>query len=285
MKMQLFFSLCLLGWLAVGYAQQPILENQAMGGRAAAIGNASANLVDSWAFFNNIAGIAKVENMSILGAFENRFGMSSFNTFSLAFVNPIFTGRNTNDGKHWGTIGLSISRFGDELFNVQRIGLGYAHEIEQVSLGLKVNYTQVAFQDLGSKGTFQFEFGGRAALSSQFSFAAHIFNFNQSVLRSNFAPDERLPVIMKAGLAYTPIKPLLIAVESEKNLQFPATFKAGVEYQIVANFFLRTGINIRPYTNHFGLGYHTKKLHFDYALLTNNPLGLIHQLALQYKIR
>jgi hypothetical protein len=84
---------------------------------------------------------------------------------------------------------------------------------------------------------------------------------------------------MKAGISYKPIVGLMLNLETQKDIDFPATVRAGVEYEIVKNFYLRTGVSTKPYINYFGMGLHKKKFHFDYALRTHTALGLSHHLS------
>lgn len=250
------------------------LENPAMGGRAQGMANASVAIRDHWAIFNNVGGLAGVTKYTGQIAYNNQFGITNFQTFALGVVAPVKT----------GVAGLSISKFGDNLYSEQRIGLGYGHQIKNVSLGIKANYIQVSIQDLGSKGTFAFEFGGIARLSKEVVFGAHIYNFNQGVLNTTSGEEEKLPVIMKAGISYHPLPALMINAETEKNIDLPATFKVGLEYQIVPQIYLRTGIQNEPLTNFFGVGFQPKWFHLNYALSTNNTLGMSHHLSFTYQL-
>lgn len=250
------------------------LENPAMGARAYGMANASVTLKDQWSVFNNIGGMAGVKNISGQIAYHNRFGIANFQTFALGVVAPVKV----------GVVGLSVSRFGDNLYSEQRLGLGYSHQIKNVSLGAKINYVQVRIQDLGSQGAFAFEFGGVARISKEITFGAHIYNFNQGRLKTSFGDAEKVPVIMKAGLSYQPVKALLVNIETEKDIDLPATFKAGVEYELVKNIFLRTGIQTEPFNNFFGIGFTPRWFQLNYALSTNDALGVSHHLSFTYQL-
>lgn len=251
------------------YAQ---IENTPLGARALGIANASVALQDPWALWNNVAGISSLEQKYIFIAYDNRFSISEFQTFGIGATLPLKK----------GVVGLSVSRFGDKLYNEPKIGLGYAYKIDRVSLGLKVNYVQANIQGLNSAGAVIVEFGGLVELTDQISFAAHGYNLNQAKLQAEFEEDERIPTILKAGIAYRPIEELFLSIETEKDLDFPATFKAGVEYQIVENLFLRTGIQAEPFNNFFGVGFHKKKFIFDYALTTRDELGISHHVSIGF---
>lgn len=250
------------------------IDHYPLGGRALGMANASLNLGDSWSLFNNSAGIAEVTSPEVFFAYDNRFGFSAFQTFGLGTVVPVPWG---------GGAGLSISRFGDNLYNETRIGLAYAYKLDLVSLGLKVNYLQVSIQDLGSKGTVVLEFGGIAEIIPQLRFAGHIYNLNQAKLNTVSGEAEEIPTILKAGLLYQPVEAFLISAETEKDVDLPASFKLGLEYRIVKNLFLRTGIETEPFISHFGIGFQPRNFGFDYALSSGGDLGISHHISARYR--
>lgn len=271
---------CILCTLLLGLFTSPNsiaqFENMVLGARANAMGNVATVHTDEWTLWNNIGALAQNENLSVLGTYHLPFGMADFQTFALGAVAPL---------KFGGVAGLSITRFGDELYNEMQIGLGYSHQIDKVSLGLKVNYAQVAFQDLGSIGTVVLEFGGLAEITPKFHFGAHIYNLNQAKFSSDFSEDEEIPTIMRAGLSYQPIKPLNLVFETEKNINFPASFKFGVDYNVFKNIYFRTGIETEAFISHFGIGFYHKKLRIDYALASESTLGLSHQFSMLWQIK
>lgn len=255
------------------YAQA---DNALVGARATGMGNASVTMTDAWSILNNIAGMTGMEQTTAFATYENRFGFAPFQTLGIGAVAPL-----SSTG---GVVGASISRFGDELYNELKIGIGYAHKIDMVSLGLKINYLQVYLQDLGSRGSFVFELGGLVDLSPEISFGASIYNFSQSSFTSEFAEDEPVPVIMKAGLSYTPSEVLLMILEVEKDIDYPASIRAGLEYQIIKGIYGRTGIRTAPFDLHFGGGISVKKWIIDLALTTQNNLGTSYTFSLGYQL-
>ena len=57
-----------------------------LGARANGMANASVTLGDSWSLFNNIGGLARVENTTAVFTYQNKYGIPEFNTFGGAFV-------------------------------------------------------------------------------------------------------------------------------------------------------------------------------------------------------
>jgi hypothetical protein len=269
MKIRLFL---LLSLLSIPWQLSASGDPQPAGGRGAGLANAAVTLTDQWALFTNAAGIAGNTAIHTLFAYDNRFGVAGMQSLAAGVLYPT----------RYGNWGACISRLGDALYSESLAGLAYGHQISNVRLGLKVNYLQVHISDLGTRGNLVMEFGGIADILPQLSFGAHVYNFNQARLADY--QDERIPTVMKAGLAYKPFSKLMLVLETEKDVDFPARVKAGLEYEIVKNFRLRTGIGTRPFTNHFGFGLSPKNLSFDYAFRTHPALGYSHHLSLAYRI-
>jgi hypothetical protein len=261
------FILLIISHLAIAQ-----MDNQAIGGRALGAGNAVVTVVDNWSLFNNIGALGSWEQPAMMLAYDYRYGFSGFQTIVVGAVAPLKK----------GVVGLNFTRLGDELYNEQKIGLGYSYTIGNVSLGLKINYLQIYLQDLASRGNLVFEFGGVAKLSKSLSFGAHIYNFSQNKINAQFDEAIRLPIIMKAGLAYQPIQVLQINIESEKNLDFPNRVKFGIDYQLIKKVYLRTGIQTQPLVNHYGFGFKPRRWQFDYALHTHSTLGWAHHISFSY---
>ncbi|MDX5422601.1 MAG: hypothetical protein LPK14_10135 [Hymenobacteraceae bacterium] len=239
------------------------------------MGNASVTLPDLWALNNNVAGIASLEQPALGAYAENRFGMRAFTTVALQAVYP--TAR-------YGNYGLSLSRFGDELYSQQHIGLGAAHKLGQFSLGAKVDVWQVSVKGYGSRKAIALSVGGQAEIIPDLYFGAYAYNLNQAKLAA--FEDERLPTVMKAGLAYRPYQKLLLAMETEKHIEHDADFKAGIEYQLLQEkLTLRSGFSTLTNRLTYGLGFRARHLQVAYALGSTTLLGLSHHLSLSYQLQ
>jgi hypothetical protein len=247
-------------------------DNPVIGARAAGLSNAAVTLADVWALSNNVAAIGKLEQPQLGTYAENRFMIKGFNSVAFQAVYPT---------EKYGVAGLDLYRFGDQLYNEQRLGLGYAHRLGAVSLGVKADLLQVRIQGLGSRKAVAFSFGGHSEVVPDLVVGAHIYNVNQARLAE--WQDERVPTVMKAGLSYRPIDKLMLNVETEKQLQLPADFKAGIEYRIIDKLALRTGFSSLAQAASFGVGFRARALEVDYAAGARSALGLSNHLSVAYR--
>lgn len=245
------------------------------GARGAGLGLATVTLQDVWALSNNTAGITALENPTIGVYAANRFNELAFTTIALQAVYPT---------KQHGTYGLSLSRFGDALFSRQHIGIGAAHKLGQFSLGAKADVWQLQASGYGSRKALAVSVGVQGEIVPDLYFGAYAYNINQAKLAS--FEDERLPTIMKAGLSYKPTPKLLIAAETEKDIDFDANFKAGAEYMLLQDkFILRSGFNTLTSSLSFGAGFKARQLQVDYAFGNTTPIGNSHHLAVAYALK
>lgn len=236
------------------------------GARAAGIGHTAITVSDEWSSYYNSAGLSTQKRMAVGLGYRNEYALASLKNVALVVAGPLFK----------GGAALSFYKSGTEVYNINRVSLAYAHKISLVSLGGQVHYVQMAIEGLSTRSNCVLEFGGIAELvPSRLFFGASIANLNQAKLAG-----ELLPVMMKAGLSYRPIRVLMLNAEVEKDLLYHSTMKAGLEYALIPQFFLRTGINTNPFVNFFGTGFQNNRLKLDYAVGIHNRLGYAHKMSL-----
>jgi hypothetical protein len=239
------------------------------------MGNASACIADLWAVENNQANLAYLKNPAAGVYYENRFLLKELSSKSVALALPVGT----------GVFGLYVNQFGYELYNESKFCLAYSKELSEkfsAGIGLDYLYTHIA-EGYGSKGNVTFEAGIRSKLSSKLVLGAYIFNPVRA--RLSEYDDERLPTIMKLGLLYSPSSKVNIAGEVEKDVKYKADVRAGIEYNVTKNIFLRAGMRTFPEVYSFGFGINYKKLRFDFASSVHSVLGYSPQVSMEYEIK
>jgi hypothetical protein len=248
-------------------------DTKTFGARSMGLGHASATILDEWAFFNNISGLAKIEKPTAILSYQNYYGLSLLNSIGAGVVFPF----------HQLGIGIGVQKFGDQYYNETSIGIGTAHNIGNVNLGLKINYHQISIEEIGVKRNLVLEFGGIAEISKQLSFGGHIYNLTQSKI--NKEKKEFIPVVMKAGLSYKPYYKLILNIESEKQIYFRPLFKTGIEYSIIEKLKIRIGITLNPSRFFCGVGFSDKRFAINYAMCNHPVLGNSHQLSINYHLK
>ncbi|CAH0997453.1 hypothetical protein EMA8858_03586 [Emticicia aquatica] len=241
-----------------------------IGARSWGIANANVAISDQNSVSNNPASLGFLKDNYVSTSYHARYSISGLQTLS-------FSG-NYN-GKYCN-FGFNSERFGDKLYNEQKFGIALAKNTNRVSLGIKVSYFQAAIEHFISKKTALTEFGIVAKLNSKLNIGFHAYNLTGAKLFAS----QYIPTVLRLGFAFTPTKQILIVAEAEKNLNFPLFIKIGLEYQIVKNFYCRTGITSKINNAHFGFGLRSKQFIFDYAVSSHSALGFSHYLTISYQI-
>jgi hypothetical protein len=260
-------TISVIFWATIAFASG---EPFPMGARSWGIGNATVAIADRNSVFNNPAGLGFLQNHFVSTSYHARYNIAGLQTLSLS---------GNYNTKHVN-IGLGVERFGDKLYNEQKIGFAIAKSTNRVSLGLKVSYFQAAIENFASKNTLLTEFGLMTKLSSKVQMGFHAYNLTGAKLFAS----QQIPTVLRLGLSFTPNKQILLVTEAEKDILLPMLIKAGLEYQIIENFYLRTGITSKLNNAHFGFGFLSKQFIFDYAVSSHSALGFSHHLSISYQI-
>lgn len=241
-----------------------------MGARSWGIGNATVAIADNYSVFNNPAGLGFLKENYASASYHARYNIAGIHNLSLS----------GNYNTKYVNVGLGVERFGDKLYNEQKLGLALAKSTNRVSLGLKISYFQAAIENFASKNTLLTEFGVMTKLSSKVQMGFHAYNLTGAKLFAS----QRIPTVLRLGVSFAPTKQILLVTEAEKDIEQPTLIKAGLEYQIVKNFYLRTGITSKLNNAHFGFGFQSKQFVFDYAASSHSALGFSHHLTISYQI-
>ncbi|WP_035564204.1 hypothetical protein [Hymenobacter sp. IS2118] len=262
------------------------------GARAAALGNASVALAgEVWSMGNNAAGLGEMQRPTVGFYAENRYFSSALNVGGLAValplgrigVAPVVAGEvpaaavAPSWARH-GVVAFEAQRFGGQLYNETRVGAGYGYRFGQISLGGRVDMLQVSIEGLGSRRVLLGTLGGQIeVIPRRLSFGASLYNLNQAQLASY--QDERVPTVLKAGLAYRPTAQVLLVVETEKDVERVANFKAGLEYRPVPALAARIGLATATEQASAGIGVLAGAFQIDYAAAFQQSLGFSQHLS------
>lgn len=245
------------------------------GGRAAGMAGATVALSDVWSAFHNQAGLAQIKKFNGGIYNETPFLMNELSTRGLAAAIPV----------SGGVFGLSLNYYGFDLYNEKRAGLAFAKAFsEKISAGIQIDYLGTSISEgYGSKSNFTFEAGARIEILTALFLGVHIYNPIRTKLADDF--NEKLPAILKAGLAYHPSDKVVVSVESEKNSDAKNVIKAGVEYHIVKMLYLRSGVASNPSKICFGFGLDFESFKFDFAASHHQDLGYSPNVSLTYLMK
>jgi hypothetical protein len=245
-----------------------------MGAKAAGMGYASSCLQDEWSLFNNTAGLSHLQKSVFATSYDARPQLQGANRMAFLLAVPTT----------YGTGALGVFRFGDDVYNEQKISLGFSNRLGLASLGASINYLQYQALGFGTKSLFTFNIGGIATLTPSLFIGAHIQNVNQPVLSES--SQERLSTSLTLGVGYSPTEKVWLTGEIQKQLEVATTYKMGMEYRPEKKFSARTGINLYPNKIFLGIGFISTRLNIDYAYeYSMTGIGSSHQASLAYSLK
>jgi hypothetical protein len=249
-------------------------DNHPAGSNAAAMGNAAVVSRGFWSLFHNQAGLAALERITFGIHHENKFSVPEFALHAIGAAVPTKP----------GTIGVNITYFGFSKYNEIKTGLSFGRQFgNNLSAGIQLNYLHTHISDhYGNTSNLTVEGGFIASPLENFFIGAHIFNPVRTTIKTWY--NQPIPTILKFGLGYHFGDRAIVHIETEKDLDKKALFKAGSEITVVENFVLRTGISGMPLQSSFGLGYLFRGFQADLAFTNHYILGLTPHISITYSL-
>jgi hypothetical protein len=243
---------------------------QTSGARGLATGGVGLTFQDIHAGWGNPAGLASLTQTSFALFAEQRFALSDIRQVSA--VGAFSLGESTG--------GLTVSYYGFEGYNEQRIGLLYGRKLgEKIQLGAQLYTLGVNIPEYGNKQVVSFELGLLTSISPSVTLAGKVAN----PIRVALLEDEDLPSVISVGFQYDPGSQVSIFGEVEKDILFPVRVRVGLEYQLMEAFFLRAGVATEPSVLSFGIGYLLMdQWRLDFAASYHQYLGFTPGIGVVY---
>lgn len=255
----------LLVWGHTMYAQ-----DFGLGARTRALGSACVADTNAWALVNNPAGTAHSKSISVLISNEQLYGLKEINSLTAGALVPI---------KKMFIVGLSFNKQGYDWFNDQQFGIQAAHARGPYGLGISfLVWQRIAGESF--RETYPIiNIGGTMSVTKSLQLGLHISNISNS---QNAV--QNIPIKIQGGILYKLSKEILFYSDLVKQSNTGMQLRSGLEYRIHTYFYLRCGIQTNALKVNGGLGFACKRLHIDYSLTWQNPLGCRHQLSVLLSI-
>ena len=211
-----------------------------MGARPLALGQAVTALPNTpWSAFSNPAMMPFDRYVAFYGVQNYRIPEL---TDMAAVVSYPLMGGGAFGGYH---------RYGNELYNENRIRLGYGYEWRGIRAGLVLNYRHVAFGgSYGNGGTLGLDLGVGTELYENLWFGAYANNINQPKVGGKL----EVPRKLSMGFSYKIADRALLATDLVKDVDYPLALRSGLEIMLLDMMTARAGVTTEPTTYSFGLG-------------------------------
>ena len=254
-------SSALLCWVFPAQAQLvPLAEG---GARALALGRAATALEgEVWGHYNP-ASWATLPGRAGAAFASQAFGLSELRVGAVALAEPT----------RYGTFAATARTYGFEDFRETLVGLGYGRAIpvsasRAIQTGVHLRYHTVSITDFGSSGALGVSLGAIMEVVSgvQFGF------FAQNLNRPELSDLDPLQTKLDVGLAYR-LEHALVLFAVSKDVDYPVSFRGGLEVQPIDVLFLRAGFTTEPVRFSTGLGVAVGMLRADIAAERHEVLG------------
>lgn len=258
--------------LSLSWSAQAGNDKTSLGGKAGSMGGASVTIADAFSVFANQAALARISSFTAGIYAENRFLITDLSLYAAGIAIPT---------RHSGTFGVGLNYFGNALYNEKQLRIGYGRTLfEKLCIGIELDAISVGMSDVGTSTVLTFGAGLLYSFNEKLQVAAHVYNPLRLSLTDQ--TEDRLPTILKLGMAYEPSEKASLALEAEKNLDQAIILKVGIEYRPIEKFYLRGGISTSPAQYSFGIGLNLGKLKIDIGAALHESLGYTPMLSLRF---
>ncbi|HNQ83920.1 MAG TPA: hypothetical protein PKM34_09775 [Bacteroidales bacterium] len=245
------------------------------GGRCIAMGGVTSVSEEIWAAANNPALLAGDCLPAISICLENKYLTGQMQYNSVAGILPAGHGGLGFTGKL-----LLMSTYCDALMS-----LGYGRPFgEKVKIGINLVYhIQSAGEGFDPVHKVSYGLGTAVDLSAKVSLSFSTFNpFRLYYKSSGYAT---LPSVFNLGMVYRYAPAFLVAIELEKEMDFPLCVKTGMEYNFGETVFIRGGIRLLPFGYSFGTAWRKKRLLIEVSSSYHQYLGFSPVISFQYNLK
>ena len=264
---QTIFCLCLLLILFAQQANAQFSYTTA-GARSSGMANTSVVFTDFWSVYNNQAGLGYLQQITA-GVFHRSGFIQEQNSQGVGVAVPTKT----------GTLAATFDYYGFSAYNEIQAGIAFGRTFtEYFSAGIKLNYlhTQIT-GEYGKADAVTFEIGILSQPIENLYIGVSVYNPSRSKMGS-----ESIPSIYKAGIGYLFSDKALLAIETEKDLNQDAIFKAGIDYKLIDLVSLQAGISTNPSNYSFGIGLHYTEINLHVGFLKHQTFGFKPSFSLSY---
>jgi hypothetical protein len=232
-----------------------------LGARDVSLGGAVTALPnDQWAVFENPAMLSDSDR-SISFYVMRYYGLKELTDYAVNLTCPTKI----------GVVGAGGHTYGSRLYRKSRFRLALMENVQGIRLGISLNYTNIHFAaPYGSGGALGLNLGIGKQLVEGLWLGAKAMNINDPHYRND--PDQ-LPRSLSAGISYNLANNVLLTSEVYKDVDFPVSFRGGLEIKVMRFLQMRVGVTTEPVTFALGVGIHNRKWKVNFVTQNHQVLG------------
>ncbi len=242
-----------------------------IGARAVAMNGSYTSISDnSLAIFYNPSGLGQMKYREFSVFYSPApFGLKELSTSAFTYAEPL----------KFGTLGLGIKNYGFDLYREISISLSYGGNYKKkIFYGLNLNYYNLKIKDNYNTDNSASSVAVDAGLMAYITKYLRWGFFGKNISGSTIGiSQEKIAQVYRTGFSLVPKENLNFVLEIEKDVRYPLSVRAGMEYCPVDYVDVRAGVGSEPTTFTLGIGFSYNLFQLDYALYNSPDLGLTHQ--------
>jgi hypothetical protein len=176
------------------------------------------------------------------------------------------------------TVALKYEKFGFDLYKDTEIGVAFSLAMDKnISGGFGIHFHRIDIDRYGSVQSMVFHAGILSHIFENVSIGFHFENLTGATIGHKH---EKIPQVCALGTCWSPLDGLLISIEMEKDIRYPASIKWGIEQVVFDIFALRAGAANNPSKYSAGFSVRYYGFEFGYAGYSHFDLGWTHQIEI-----
>ena len=270
--MKYFFIIALLVLCDISLQAQLF---QDAGAISTSMAGLNVNNNNVWSVNNNIGQLSKIECTTISISTFQPFLIKDFSTSNIVLGMPVSE----------GAFGFNYSNSGNKHLQMHNLGIGFSKQMgSNFHSGIKVNYSIINAGDFYNKrSVWNADLGMSAALSKELELGVIIKNATLSKIADY--NNERLTTNFQIGASYHFSKDLIVQTGLEKNINYPASFLAAINYKPNEKIIINGGIASNPSLAAFGISLIQKKFTLSFATQIHQYLGWSPDISIIYQFK
>jgi hypothetical protein len=232
--------------------------------RSRSLALADAAISNDATGWSNPAALAFLKSPCISLSAENPWCIPELSSGAFSFCLPVKA----------GTFAFSFNRYGCQAFHESDAGSSFGRSLgKMVKAGIHLDYLKIKQNgDYGNLFAVIPSFGLQFLPVSSLILGLQVSNpAGQGYNPGGYM---KLPIMVKAGLAYQPDPEILFCLEFCNDSEHKTVYCGGIEYKFEKQFTFRMGLSSLPGMQYsFGIGYLGKRARTDIAMTHHPVLG------------
>ncbi|MBK6948479.1 MAG: hypothetical protein IPH16_10835 [Haliscomenobacter sp.] len=240
------------------------------GAKGTAMGNAFVGLPGISGVYGNPANLTSIGQWESQLYAQNRFLLPELKEIGISLAAPALG----------GTAGIGLRQSGYSGYKEQLAQICYSRLLGPgFGLGIRFDLGALSIPEYGNLITVNGSFGMHADLLPGLTAAVLI----DHPLRQTGISAEFMPTLLGAGIRYEASEKTSLLIELIKDVEYPASFRAGLDYQLLPILSLQTGIATAPSLFSMGAALHlSPQFRLDIASSYHQWLGFTPAIGLTF---